>query len=196
MRVEPIRDKELIGRTAEALRRDGSEAGNRRYLMFLIGIYLGRRVSDYRMMKVGDLLGRDKLVIREQKTGKQMELFIPRTLQKALRERLSGRAPEEWLFLSPQRDRITGDPKPVCYRTLLRDSKEVMRIMGLPEGYNIGTHSWRKTFGYWYYKTTQDIAGLMKLFNHTKEETTLIYIGIASDEMRQTFRKVDKMYDL
>ena len=196
MRVEPIRDKQLINRTAEALSRDTSEAGTRRYLMYLTGIYLGRRVSDYRQMRVRDLLGREKLVIREKKTGKEVELFIPKTLRTVYKERLSGRDPDEYLFASNRREKITGDKKPVCYRTLLRDSKEIQRIMGLPDGYNIGTHSWRKTFGYHYYKATKDIAGLMKLFNHSKEETTLIYIGISSDETRQAFRKVDHMYDL
>lgn len=196
MRVEPIRDKELIAKTVETLGRATDRAGERQYLMFLTGIYLGRRVCDYRKMRVGDLLGRDRLVIREKKTGKPMELFIPRKLQKVYRDRLGGRNPEEWLFPSPISDRITGDIVPISYRTLLRDSDEIRKIMRLPDDYHIGTHSWRKTFGYWYYKTTHDIAGLMKLFNHSKEETTLIYIGIASDEMREAFRKVDKMYDV
>ena len=138
MRVEPIRDKQLINRTAEALSRDTSEAGTRRYLMYLTGIYLGRRVSDYRQMRVRDLLGREKLVIREKKTGKEVELFIPKTLRTVYKERLSGRDPDEYLFASNRREKITGDKKPVCYRTLLRDSKEIQRIMGLPDGYNIG----------------------------------------------------------
>ena len=67
--------------------------------------------------------------------------------------------------------------------------------MKLPADYNIGTHSLRKTFGYHYYRETHDVATLMKLFNHSKEETTLIYIGIASDEIKAAFLKVDRMYD-
>ena len=69
------------------------------------------------------------------------------------------------------------------------------KIGNFPADYNLGTHTLRKTFGYHYYQGTHDIAGLMKLFNHAKEETTLIYIGIASDETKQTFRKIDSMYD-
>ena len=196
MRVEPIRDRETINRTAEALSHEEGEQGTRRYLMFMTGIYLGRRVCDYRKMRVGDLLDRQKLEIREKKTGKTIELWIPRKLQKVYAERLRGRDKEEWLFPSPEKDRITGQRAPISYRTLLRDSKHIQQMMRLPPDTNIGTHSWRKTFGYWYYRTTHDIGGLMKLFNHSKEETTLIYIGIDSDEKREAFRKVDKMYDL
>lgn len=195
MRVEPIRDKELIRKTVELLREDPSPQGNRRYLMFLSGIYLGRRICDYQRMRVGDVLGKERLTIREKKTGKVIELFIPKSLQRAYRERLAGRGPEEWLFQSCAKDRITGRSVPYCYKTFSRDMEAIKRIMRLPTEYNLGTHSMRKTFGYHYYQMTHDIATLMKLFNHSKEETTLIYIGIASDEMRTTFRKIDRMYD-
>ena len=73
--------------------------------------------------------------------------------------------------------------------------KAIKEIGNFPADYKLGTHTLRKTFGYHYYQQTHDIAGLMKLFNHSKEETTLIYIGIASDERKQTFRKIDSMYD-
>lgn len=193
--VEPIRDKELINKAAEVLREDRSEQGERRYLLFLTGLFLGRRVCDMRKMRVGDVLGREKFVIIEQKTGKRIELFISKKLRKAYKERLAGRDPEEWLFPSPDPDKVTGKQNPISYRTLLRDMQEVKAIMKLPADYNIGTHSLRKTFGYHYYRETHDVATLMKLFNHSKEETTLIYIGIASDEIKAAFLKVDRMYD-
>ena len=53
----------------------------------------------------------------------------------------------------------------------------------------------RKTFGYHYYKMTKDIATLMGLFNHSAAATTLIYIGLASDEKKAAARKVNRMYD-
>ncbi|MBO4299383.1 MAG: tyrosine-type recombinase/integrase [Clostridia bacterium] len=59
----------------------------------------------------------------------------------------------------------------------------------------ISTHTMRKTFGYHYYKMTKDIATLMGLFNHSAAATTLIYIGLASDEKKAAARKVNRMYD-
>ena len=195
MRVEPIRDKAVIGRIAEALKNDETPAGKRRCLLYLSGLYLGRRISDLLLLKVGDVYDKDKFVIKEKKTGKQIELFITKTLKRAYKERLAGRDLGEYVFASDRPDRITKQQKPIDRLTAYRDIQAIKRIGNFPEDYNLGTHTLRKTFGYHYYQGTHDIAGLMKLFNHTKEETTLIYIGIASDETKQTFRKIDSMYD-
>ena len=195
MRVEPIRDKTVINRIAEVLKEDQSEAGKRRYLLYMTGLYLGRRISDLLTLKVGDVYERDKLVIREKKTGKQIELFITKNLKRAYKERLAGRDPGEYVFQSDKPDRITKKPRPITRRTAYRDIQAIKEIGNFPADYKLGTHTLRKTFGYHYYQQTHDIAGLMKLFNHSKEETTLIYIGIASDERKQTFRKIDSMYD-
>ena len=177
------------------MKNDQTEAGKRRYLLYLSGLYLGRRISDLLLLKVGDVYGKDKFVIREKKTGKQIELFITKNLKRAYKERLAGRAPDEYVFASDRPDRITKQQKPIDRRTAYRDIQEIKKIGNFPADYNLGTHTLRKTFGYHYYQGTHDIAGLMKLFNHAKEETTLIYIGIASDETKQTFRKIDSMYD-
>jgi integrase len=195
VRVEPIRDKAVIKRITEALKDDQTEAGRRRYLLFCFGLYLGRRVSDLLKLKVGDVQGKEKFVIREQKTGKQIELFITKSLKAVIRDRLAGKDPDEYILASPVVDRITKKQKPIDRRTAYRDVQAIKKIGGFPDGYNLGTHTLRKTFGYHYYQMTHDIAGLMKLFNHTKEETTLVYIGIESDERRATFRKIDSMYD-
>ena len=195
MRVEPIRDTQVINRIAEALHDDRTPEGSRRYLLFMSGIYLGRRISDLLPLRVGDVLGKDKFVIQEKKTGKQNELWIVDNLNRAYKERLSGRDPDEYVFASNRADRITGKQKPVDRRTAYRDIQYIKRLARMPEDYKLGTHTLRKTFGYHYYRKTNDIAGLMKLFNHSKEETTLIYIGISSDEIRQTFRRIDSMYD-
>ena len=195
MRVEPIRDKTVIARITEALKDDQTAAGKRRYLLFISGLYLGRRISDLLKLKVSDVQGKDKFVIKEKKTGKQIELFITKTLKAAFKERLAGREPDEYIFASGRPDRITKKQKPIDRRTAYRDIQAIKKIGNFPEDYVLGTHTLRKTFGYHYYQTTHDIAGLMKLFNHTKEETTLVYIGIASDEVKQTFRKIDSMYD-
>ena len=195
MRVEPIRDKAVINRIAEALKDDQTAAGKRRYLLYMFGLYLGRRISDLLKLKVGDVFGKDKFVIKEKKTGKQIELFITKSLKAAIKDRLSGLAADDYIFASSRSDRITKKQKAIDRRTAYRDIQAIKAIGNFPADYNLGTHTLRKTFGYHYYQATHDIAGLMKLFNHTKEETTLIYIGIASDEVKQTFRKIDSMYD-
>lgn len=47
----------------------------------------------------------------------------------------------------------------------------------------IGTHTMRKTFGYWFYKQTKDVAKLQSLLNHSHPKITLRYIGITDEEI-------------
>ncbi len=194
-KVEPIRDKRVIRETLEALSQDRSPAGERRYLLFASGIYLGRRIGDLLRLTVGDVKGQDYLEIVEEKTGKHASLAINAALKKIYKERLQNRSPEEPLFMSPVKNRRTGRPKAIDKRTALRDIKAVAKVARLPEGYRIGTHTMRKTFGYWYYKTYNDLATLMTMFNHSKAEVTLIYIGITDDQLRAAFRKTKDLYE-
>lgn len=52
---------------------------------------------------------------------------------------------------------------------------------------NIGTHTMRKTFGYWFYRRTKDIATLQKMLNHSNQRETMIYIGLEQEEINQAY---------
>jgi integrase len=52
----------------------------------------------------------------------------------------------------------------------------------------LGTHTMRKTFGYFHYKKFKNIAVLMSIFNHSAESITLKYIGINQDNKDKTMR--------
>lgn len=52
----------------------------------------------------------------------------------------------------------------------------------------IGTHTMRKTFGYWYYKQSKDIATLQSILNHSHPEITLRYIGITDEEIENSLQ--------
>ena len=194
-KVEPIRDKRVIRETLEALRQDRSRTGERRYLLFATGIYLGRRVSDLLELKVGQVLGQKEIMIAEKKTSKAMPLAINSRLQAIYKERLAGRDPSEPLFISSQKTRISHEIKPINRRTAYRDMQAIAKIARLPEGYKIGTHTLRKTFGYWFYKSYNDPEMLRQLFNHDDMKVTQIYIGITDDEMRDALKKTKDMYD-
>jgi integrase len=85
---------------------------------------------------------------------------------------------KEYLFKSQK-----GNNKPIsrvqAYRILNNASEKI----GLKE---IGTHTLRKTFGYWHYQQYKDIALLQELFNHSAPSITLRYIGINQDIMDRT----------
>ena len=52
---------------------------------------------------------------------------------------------------------------------------------------NIGTHTMRKTFGYWFYRRTKDIATLQKMLNHSNQRETMIYIGLEQEEINKAY---------
>ena len=56
------------------------------------------------------------------------------------------------------------------------------RVEGL-----VGTHTLRKTFGYWAYKQGIDITLLMRIFNHSAPSITLRYIGITQEEINNVY---------
>jgi len=51
----------------------------------------------------------------------------------------------------------------------------------------IGTHTLRKTFGYWAYKDGKDLSLIQKLLNHASPAVTLAYIGITQDELDDVY---------
>jgi integrase len=175
--VQPIRDTYKIEQVKSVLR----ERSSRDYMIFMIGINLGRRVSDIVTIKAKYLRNRDRLIIKEKKTGKETYLLIPVTLQKDLKEYLKSYRDDDFIFPSRQGQNIPLSPKRV-YQILKRAAKKC----GLD---NIGTHSMRKTFGYFHYQAFRDVAQLMLIFNHDDQRTTLRYIGIEQDQIDASMKK-------
>ena len=54
------------------------------YIMFLVGINVGLRVSDILRLKVKDVADAEHVVIREQKTGKTKRFLINKKMQKEI----------------------------------------------------------------------------------------------------------------
>lgn len=56
---------------------------------------------------------------------------------------------------------------------------------------NIGTHSLRKTFGYWMNRKGVPISVIMKMFNHSSEVITLRYLGIDREQMDEAYNNLN-----
>lgn len=177
--VQPIRSLEKIEDMKWSLKR---HCGERDYIMFLLGINTGLRVSDLLNVKISDIKGKKKLAVKEGKTDK------PRMIQLAniydeLSSYISTLEGTEWLFPSRKGD------KPISRIQAYRQLNKAADMVDMPDG--IGTHTMRKTFGYWFYKQTKDVAKLQAILNHSHPEITLHYIGITDEEIEsslQTFK--------
>ncbi|MGX5632668.1 site-specific integrase [Bacillus thuringiensis] len=168
--VQPLRDPEQIQQIKEYLK----EKNARNYILFVMGINTGLRISDILKLKVGDLKG-SHISMREMKTGKQKRIQITAALKRELRWFNENREDDEYLLKSRQgKNRSIG--RSMAYKILSGAAAE----FGLDE---IGTHTLRKTYGYHMYMQTKNIALLMEIFNHSSEKVTLRYIGVNQDAM-------------
>ncbi|EJP86680.1 MULTISPECIES: site-specific integrase [Bacillus cereus group] len=168
--VQPIRDPEQIQQIKEYLK----VKNERNYILFVMGINTGLRISDILKLKVGDLKG-SHISMREMKTGKQKRIQITAALRRELKWYLEGMEDYEYLVKSRQ-----GTNRPIGRSMAYKILSSTAAEFGLDE---IGTHTLRKTFGYHMYMQTKNIALLMEIFNHSSERVTLRYIGVNQDAM-------------
>jgi integrase len=174
--VQPIRDPRKI----EAIKQYLKARCERDYILFMIGINTGLRISDILPLRVGQVKG-SHIHIIEKKTGKEKRIKINKILRNDLDAYIAGKHDYEYLFRSRNKKHISGrKEEPITSSQAYKILNGVARRFGIEE---IGTHSLRKTFGYHFYLRTKDIALLMDLFNHTEQKVTLRYIGIIQDTL-------------
>jgi integrase len=167
--VEPIRDKNKI----EIVKKILKEHGSRDYLLFLLGINSGLRISDILKLKVSDVKDKQFVELKEQKTGKYKRFPITNSYKNVINEFIIGKNSNEWLFSSQKGNH------PITRIQAYRIICNACLKAGITT--RIGTHTLRKTFGYHFYNKTKDIALLQCIFNHSTPAITLKYIGITQD---------------
>lgn len=175
--VEPIRERETVLDIANQLRKHSE----RNYIMFLLGVYSGLRISDILRLKVQDIKCRNTINIREKKTGKQRTFKINPLLKKELDKYAETKDEDDYLIKSRE-----GCNKPIKRSMAYKIINEVAKKFGLE---CIGTHTLRKTFGYHFYKQTKDIVTLQQIFNHSHPSVTLRYIGINQESIDDAMKK-------
>lgn len=175
--VEPIRDKTTVQDIADYLK----DIDDKYFIMYMIGIYSGLRVSDILKLKVRDVRDKTDIKIREQKTGKEKLFPVNAELSKAIAAYCQDK--KEYDYLVPSaRVHNKAVSREYAYR--------VIHDAGLHFGLNnLGTHTMRKTFGYHFYLQTKDIVLLMRIFNHNDQSKTLRYIGIEQSTINDAMKK-------
>ncbi|WP_088832624.1 site-specific integrase [Paenibacillus tyrfis] len=175
--VQPIRDPEIL----EDIKSHLKDTNPRNYILFLLGINTGLRISDLLRLRVRDVLG-THLSLRERKTRKEKRILITPELKRELKEYVQGKQPHEYLIQSRQ-----GINRPIGRSMAYKLLRQIADEFDLDD---IGCHTLRKTFGYlFYHQTNKDIGMLMKFFNHTSEKVTLRYIGIEQDTMDTALKR-------
>lgn len=173
--VQPIRDPEVIREVKKFLK----ERSERNYILFLVGINSGLRISDILPLRVRDAK-KPYFNLRETKTKKQKRIDMTPSLKREINQYITGKEDHEFLFTSRK-----GINKPIGRSMAYKILREAAAHVKLED---IGTHTLRKTFGYHFYKQTKDVAMLQEIFNHTDQKETLLYIGINQDTMNKAMK--------
>jgi integrase len=171
--VQPIRTEQGLKDMKWALKRHCSE---RDYILFLLGINTGLRISDLLKIKINDVKGKTSTKVKEGKTGKSRMVNV-KNIYDELNAYINTLTGTEWLFPSRKGD------KPITRVQAYRQLNKAADFAGVEA---VGTHTMRKTFGYWYYKKTKDIVKLMTIFNHSDPQETLGYIGVIQEEIDES----------
>ncbi len=174
--VQPIRDLEKLELIKEYLK----EQNERDYIMFMVGVNTGLRISDILKLKVRDV-NSEYISMREQKTKKQKRIIITSALRRVLKSYIADKDEDDYLVKSRK-----GKNKPIGRSRAYKILNEVAKKAKLTE---IGTHTLRKTFGYHFYQQTKDVAMLQELFNHHSPKVTLRYIGVNQDSLDKAMMK-------
>ncbi len=169
--VEPIKDRKHIEEIEEYLK----SYSKRNQLIFALGVNTGLRISDILALDISDVKNKTYVEIRERKTGKYKRFPLNNKLKKLIREYLRYR---EQIYSFGE-----GEPLFVGKKHCRLNRSQVYRFLNeacnkLNININCGTHTLRKSFGYFFYKQYNDIALLQKILNHSSPSITLRYIGI------------------
>jgi len=183
--VEPIRNWDKIQEIKSLLL---SEEKYRDWLMFTLGLNFALRISDLLRLKISDVYDDDmfpknRVILREKKTGKENFLTITNGSREALVQyqklkRL--KYSNDFLFKSRQ-----GGDRPIDRVQAYRILNDVAQKVGLND-INVGTHTMRKTWGYHAYKRFNlSLDDVMLKLNHQSIQSTKRYIGLSADEKEE-----------
>ena len=166
------------------LYRDGDY---RMSLLIGCGSFFGLRISDLRTLTWAMLLGDDKFVLNEKKTGKRREVRINRDFQKHIKDC------HEALQITNDSEKCFLSQKKVVFSTqrinvLLKEIKKKYHL----KVEHFSTHTMRKTFGRKVYESSGNDAAmalmrLSELFNHSSPKITKVYLGIRQEELLSTY---------
>lgn len=185
-------------RIYEAVDENKRQIACRNKMLFLIGINVGLRASDLITLKWNFFFDDNKnfknsYTLQPKKTKKQkkfVKLFFNQAIKKAIADYIKEYPIEntdEYLFKSRKGD------SSITERTLWN----IMNCTAVEAGIkkNIGSHSLRKTFGFWAWHNAEDkdkaLVTLQMLFNHSSTQTTIRYIGVMNSEIEDMFNNID-----
>ena len=170
----------------------------RNKMLFLIGMNVGIRGSDLRTLKWSFFFkdnGEFKEFytlqpMKQRKQHKFVKLYFNNTVKKAITDYITEypiEGVDDYLFKS----RVGNEP--ITVPSLWRIIKDTALEAGIEQ--NIGSHSLRKSWGYWCWHQAEDknkaLVVLQKCFNHSSTQVTMKYIGLLDEEIADMYYSIE-----
>ncbi len=211
--VYAFKNKEEIKTVIEVLNKKIDEAktefnrkaAERNKLLFLIGVNVGLRASDLRVIKWNFFLEsidkeNNSAVFntfyklqpkKQRKQGKFVTIYFNDVVKKAVINYLK-KYPvdnlDDYVFFSRN-----GEGEAISYNMMSKVIKNTAIEAGIKQ--NINTHSLRKTWAYWAWHDAEDknktLVIMQAIFNHSDIRTTMKYIGLLNDEIEDVYNSVN-----
>lgn len=185
--VNPIRDEDDLKnfinyfkkKRDQELNANKAKLYDRNYILILLGVNAALRFSDLRRLTVKKVKY-NEISQRDKKTGKENKFSLNKDVYNEImayikRQNLTD---DDYLFYS--RKGVNKPLSRVQGYNIIQEIKEGIRIH-----YQVGTHTLRKTFGYWFYKKYNDVVTLQRILNHSNPSVTLVYIGVIQKEVQE-----------
>ncbi|MFD1737629.1 tyrosine-type recombinase/integrase [Bacillus salitolerans] len=170
--VDPIKDIKKINEIKKLLQAQSQ----RDYLLFVLGINTGLRITDLLKIKIEDIWDGKHIQDFYYSEENDCDYFLNSKVKVAIKDYLSQYplSKESFLFKSKKNNQpIT---RQQAYR-IINNAASQVGVTG-----RIGLHTLRKTFGYHAYRKGISISLLQKIFNHSSSSETLKYLGINKNE--------------
>jgi hypothetical protein len=152
------------------------------YILVRLGISTALRYSDLSQITWKDMIGRNKITIKEKKTGRVREIPLnPELLKNLTSVHLRQGSPD-----------LNTRVIPLTIRTINKQIKIYAAKSGI-RSKRISSHTFRKTFGREVWKRNNyseaSLVKLSQLFRHSSTAITRIYLSITKEE-------VDNLYEI
>ncbi|WP_218997032.1 tyrosine-type recombinase/integrase [Shewanella algae] len=182
--VDAIKDHDTIKLISYLLER---QCGEQMRDVWEIGLNLALRISDLLAIRFSDIEG-DTLRIQERKTGKHARIVLNAKTRERIAAIRAAHPLHVYLFQSYRSPGAANrPPRPLTRRAVTK----AFMLVGEELKLDLGTHSMRKTRGYWLYQQCKDLGRVMRMLRHQSEAVTLRYIGISQQQVDQDFLQLE-----
>lgn len=201
--AEPIKDMNDIERISDYLIKSGRYRDN---MLFIVGINVGLRVSDLRMLRFCNLINDDftfkesfpvfeKKTRNTRKRKKNRYIVINSAVMEAVTLYLANTpnvSLSDYMFRSESNNGGNLNA-PLSIKSIDRILKGIACDLDIT--IRMSTHTLRKTFAYWTMvlgdNSQRQLLLLQKMFNHSSPAQTLTYIGLDKDEMAEAYKSLN-----